>query len=113
LAFIKKTFTYKGTHYVEVVKGLFFAAQGEEFFIESITLIEVHLYGSARIGMRQTNTIVSKRSFTASIESNTGQFINHQVLANQSGNEPTPQTMELSSLENNYTIERAQRDLGQ
>jgi hypothetical protein len=33
-------------------------------------------------------------------------------LANQSGNELTPQTTELSSVENNYTIEQAQRVLG-
>jgi RHS repeat-associated protein len=63
--------------------------------------------------MRQTNTIVSKRSFTASIEANTGQFINRQVLANQNGNVLTSQTTELSSVENNYTIEQAQRVLGE
>jgi RHS repeat-associated protein len=63
--------------------------------------------------MRQSNTLDSKRSFTASIESNTGQFINRQVLANQSGNELTPQTTELSSVENNCTIEQAQRVLGE
>jgi len=115
---IKSQLHWKETHYVYDAGGQVMAVyershlQDGQVYKEILTLSEQHLYGSARLGMRQSNTIVSKRSFTASIEANTGQFINRQVLANQSGNELTPQTTELSSVENNYTIEQAQRVLG-
>jgi hypothetical protein len=79
---------------------------------DKLQLNEQYIYGSARLGMRQTSTIVSKRNFLASFNGVTGRFVGYQALTNQSGNTLTPQTTELLSVENNYTIEQTQRVLG-
>ncbi len=44
------------------------------FYRESIRLVEQHIYGSDRIGLRKCNVLVYEIVFTASIDSNTHRF---------------------------------------
>jgi hypothetical protein len=116
---IKSQLHWIETHYVYEASGNALAvyertheALGGTHYREIITMKEQHLYGSARLGMLAAETVVSKKSFSAGIAATTGQFINYQSLADQSGNTLDPLVTTINAQGNTATTERFARTLG-